>query len=222
MMDKAKNVLWTGGWDSTFRVIQLYQRGLTLQPIYVIDPSRSSTQKEIETIKLLTNQIQLRFKNSDEKILPVKLIKRKDIRSNLYLKVIYKLIKRKRRIGTQYKWLAYLAKQYSGLEQGLHKEDRDCLFYYNELKEITDETGGKNWVIDRKKIDFLRSQLFKNIRFPLMYISKLEMKSYAEKHGFLDIMNNTWFCHKSNEKPCGKCGPCKQYVVDGFGYRLEG
>ena len=116
--------------------------------------------------------------------------------------------------------MACLAKQYKGLEQGFHREDRDCLIYFNELNEITDETGGRNWVVNPKKMDFLRARIFKNIRFPTAYISKLEMKAYAEDHGFIDIMDKTWFCHKSGNKPCGTCNPCKQYIIDGFGYRL--
>ncbi len=213
--------LWTGGWDSTFRVIQLYQRGISIQPIYVIDHNRPSSEKEIETIASLAKQIEDKFKDSDGRILPVQLIKRKNIRSNVYLKRIFKSIKRRQPIGKQYYWLACLSKKYGPLEQCFHKEDRDQLISIEELTEIKDETGGKNWVVNRKKMGFLRSQLFKNVRFPLIYISKLEMKSYAEEHGFIDIMDNTWFCHKSGEKPCGGCSPCKQYVIDGFGYRLE-
>ncbi|QRM89682.1 hypothetical protein FG167_10755 [Lacinutrix sp. WUR7] len=220
-MNKTKNVLWTGGWDSTFRVIQLFNRGLTIQPLYVIDSGRPSRFKEIETIHLLTKQIHERFSNSKGEILPVKLIPRKDIPSNLYLKLVYKLIKHKRRIGKQYYWLACLAKEYKGLEQGFHREDRDSLIYFNELEEIIDETNGRNWVASPKNMDFLRKQIFKNYRFPLADISKLEMKQYAEEYDFIDIMNNTWFCHSSNKKPCGECAPCKQYVIDGFGFRLQ-
>ena len=220
-MSDFKNVLWTGGWDSTFRVIQLYKRGLILQPIYVIDHNRPSAEKEIETINILTKQITAKFINIKAKILPVKLIKRKDIPLNFYLKLIFKLIKRKRPIGKQYYWLSCLANSYDVLEQCFHKEDRGQLISVDELLEIIDETGGKNWVVNPKKIGFLRSQLFKKIRFPLIYTSKLEMKKYAEEHDFIDIMNKTWFCHRSKEKPCGECAPCKQYVIDGFGYRLE-
>ena len=220
-MSDSKNVLWTGGWDSTFRIIQLYKRGLTLQPIYVIDSGRKSTQKEIETIQLLTELISSKFNESEGKILPLELIEKKSIPKNLYLKLIYKLIKRRRRIGKQYYWIACLALNYKGLEQGFHKEDRDSLIYFNELLEIEDETGGANWVSHPKKMDFYRRQIFKNIRFPLAYISKLEMKKYAEEHDFIDIMNKTWFCHRSQDKPCGECAPCKQYVIDGFGYRLK-
>ncbi len=222
-MKEAKNVLWTGGWDSTFRIIQLYERDLTLQPLYVIDKGRPSTKKEIETIQLLSQQIPGIFKDSKGEILPLKLIKRETIRNDWFIKLIFKLIRwtHKDKIGKQYYWLACLSKEYEGLEQSFHKEDRDQLINLKELTEIKDETGGENWVVNPKKMDFLRRQLFKNTRFPLMYSSKIEMKTFAEKHGFIEILDNTWFCHRSGDKPCGECAPCKQYIIDGFGYRLE-
>lgn len=220
-MNIEQYALWTGGWDSTFRIIQLYQRDVIIKPIYVLDHNRKSTDKEIETIGLLTKKIKERFKDSKGEIHSPIFIKRKDIPSNLYLKHIFKLIKKKQPIGKQYYWLASLAKRYPNLEQGFHKEDREQLISINEMTEIKDESGGRNWIVNRKKMGFLKRQLFKNVRFPLCYISKLEMKTYAEKHGFIDILNETWFCHKSGDKPCGKCIPCKQYVIDGFGYRLE-
>lgn len=220
-MNKPYHFLWTGGWDSTFRVIQLYKRGITIQPIYVKDHNRRSTKKEIETIELLTQQIQERFKDSKGKILALKTIKRRDIPKDLFLKLMFKIIKRKQRIGKQYLWLAYLSKEYKGLEQAFHKEDRDQLIKIENLLEIEDETGGRNWIINPKKVDFFRRQIFKNTRFPLVYISKLEMKKEAEDNDYIDIMNNSWFCHLSNEKPCGKCTPCKQYVIDGMRYRLN-
>lgn len=217
--------LWTGGWDSTFRIIQLYNRDVIIQPIYVVDPGRKSSKKEIETIQLLTEQIKNRFVNSKGEILPVELIQKKNIKNNLFLKLIFKLNRKfyKLRMGKQYYWLACLAKNYnSKLEQCFHLEsDRDQLISTKDLQEIVDETGGRNWVVNPKKMSFLKRQIFKNVRFPLMYISKLEMKSYAEAHNFIDIMNNTWFCHRSGDKPCGECAPCKQYVKDGFGYRVN-
>jgi 7-cyano-7-deazaguanine synthase len=217
---KAKYVLWSGGWDSTFRVIQLYKRGITLQPIYIVDSGRASYEKEIETIQSLSSQIESKFENSEGEILPVKFIQKENIPTNIYYRIIHKIIKWRRGIGKQYYWLACLAKEYEGLEQGFHREDRDCLIYFHELTEIIDETG-KNWVANPKKMNFFKSQLFKKIKFPLMYISKQGMKEFAEKNGFIDIMNNTWFCHTSSNKACGKCNPCKQYVIDGLGYRLK-
>ena len=68
---------------------------------------------------------------------------------------------------------------------------------------------------------FFNRQVFKNMRFPLIYISKIEMKDFAEKNNFLDLMNTTWFCHRSEKLPCGECAPCKQYIIDGFEDRVN-
>jgi len=38
------NLLWTGGWDSTFRLLQLIlDTRATIQPVYVIDTARRSS-----------------------------------------------------------------------------------------------------------------------------------------------------------------------------------
>ncbi|MEY2869919.1 MAG: hypothetical protein RIR01_2422 [Bacteroidota bacterium] len=220
-MTEVKNVLWTGGWDSTFRIIQLYNRGICLQPIYVIDNNRPSTTKEIETIEMLSAKIEEKFSNSKGKILPLKLIKRENIPFNLYLKIVFKIIKKQRKIAKQYYWLACLSKKYNNLEEGFHRADRVQIINFEDLIEIKDETQHPNWIVNPKKTDFFRRQIFKNIRFPLANISKIDMKKYAEENGFIDIMNQTWFCHGSTTKPCQKCIPCKQYITDNMGYRLN-
>jgi 7-cyano-7-deazaguanine synthase len=220
-MRKVKNVLWTGGWDSTFRMIQLFNRGIWLQPIYVIDKNRPSTTKEIETIKILTIKIEERFSESKGKILPLKLIKREDISVNLYLKIIFKIIKRRRQIAKQYYWLACLAKKHKGLEVGIHKCDYVQIINLEDLIEIKENDNHTNWALNRNKVDFFRRQIFKNLKFPLMTISKVEMKEYAEENDFIDIMNLTWFCHGSTIKPCKKCIPCNQYITYNMAYRLN-
>ncbi|TYA53878.1 adenine nucleotide alpha hydrolase family protein [Formosa maritima] len=220
-MKKINYVLWTGGWDSTFRVIQLYRLGANIQPIYIHDQCRKSSKKELELIHNLSIEIPSRFKQSKGKILPIIIINRKEIPYNLFLKLIIKVLKIKINLGKQYYWLATVAKKYKNLELSAHKEDRDRLFYEDQLIEIKDEQIGLNWRINPKKLDFFRRHLFKNMTFPLITISKPEMKNIAEENNFIDLMEKTWFCHKSNIKPCGKCVPCKQYIRDGFGYRLE-
>lgn len=216
--------LWTSGWDSTFRIIQLFNSGVIVQPIYVIDPGRKSANKEIQTINLLTEQIKNKFPLSTGDILPVKLIPKNEIKHNLFLKVISKVLRKfyKPKLGKQYYWLACLSRSEKiGFELCFHKENRTMLIPLNEITEIIDENHGRNWVVNTKTMNLLKRQIFKNMRFPLMYISKLEMKDYAEKNNFLDIMNNTWFCHRSENKPCGECAPCKQYIIDGFGDKLN-
>ncbi len=46
------NLFWTGGWDSTFRLLQLiiiYQK--KVQPYYIIDNNRKSVQNELLRLK---------------------------------------------------------------------------------------------------------------------------------------------------------------------------
>jgi len=222
-MEKAHNVLWTGGWDSTFRVIQLYRLEATIQPLYVLDQNRTSSKKELEVINKLIEEIPSRFSQAEGEILPLTLIKRQDIPSNLFIKLIHKYLRKKEGLGKQYYWLACLAKEYQNqkLEVSFHKEDLVKFFSKEQLIEIKDETTGSNWLLNTKKIDFIRTHLFSNMTFPLIAITKPEMKIIAENNDFIDLMESTWFCNKSNEKPCGSCNPCKQYVRDGFGYRFK-
>ncbi len=216
--------LWTGGWDSTFRIIQLYNRGLTIQPIYIVDQSRKSHKKEIETINILSELIPNKFENSKGKILPLELIKRNDIKKYYFIKIIFQLLRKfgEKKIGNQYYWIACLSRDRKiSLEQCFIKVNRNSLIPLNETTEIIDETGERNWIVNPKKMPFFKRQIFKNMRFPLIYISKIEMRDFAEKNNFLDLMNTTWFCHRSEKLPCGECAPCKQYIIDGFEDRVN-
>ena len=220
-MEKVYNVLWTGGWDSTFRVIQLYRLGVTIQPVYIIDHSRISYPKELESIEKITEGLPIKFPNLKSEIRPLIILKRKEIPFNLYLKLIHKYLRKKVKLGSQYYWLACVAKKYPGIELSLHEEDLYRFFNKSQLLQINDGISGVNWKINPKKVDFFRRQLFSNMTFPLIEITKPEMKHISEEHNFFDLMELTWFCHKSAEKPCGKCSPCKQYIEHGFGFRLK-
>lgn len=50
---KIKYTFWTGGFDSTFRILQLSRENVTVQPIYIVDPGRISSDKEIAAINKL-------------------------------------------------------------------------------------------------------------------------------------------------------------------------
>ena len=220
-MSKTAKVLWTSGWDSTFRVIDLYKKGTTIQPIYVFDDNRASSKKEVETIEILTSEIIERFKNSKGRILPLKLIERNQIAKDIFLKLIYKVLKSRKHLGKQYYWLACLAKDINPLELSLNKIDLLRFFRKDQLIEFDGKTLGKNWKINPKKVDFFVYKIFRNMNFPIIEVSKVEMKKIAEENNFIDIMNQTWFCHDSDTKPCEKCNPCKQHIKDNMAYRLD-
>ncbi|TVZ50917.1 7-cyano-7-deazaguanine synthase [Dokdonia sp. Hel_I_53] len=221
MSNSVHNVLWTSGWDSTFRVIQLYRNNCTIQPIYVRDHNRKSTQREFETIQSLTSSIQDHFSTSKGSILPLIIYERKKIPSNFRLKFAYNILRKRKNLGKQYYWLAFLAKKYNRLELSIHKGDLYRFFNLDELIVINQGASGENWVINKKKVDIFRKLLFGNMTFPIVNISKPEMKKIAEDYNFSNLMEQTWFCHRSGSKACGECSPCKQYRRDGFGYRID-
>lgn len=53
MENKPIEIFWIGGWDSTYRVVDLGRQNRIVSPVYVIDRNRPSWEKEIETIENL-------------------------------------------------------------------------------------------------------------------------------------------------------------------------
>lgn len=122
---KTVNVLWTGGWDSTFRILQLSTKEIIIQPYYLKD-NRKSEKKELDTIYSLTKEI--RSLASTRCILNELITmsvsdvdKDKDI-SQAYKEVCQMLKKfNKGHLGTQYEWLARFSKNMSHLELSIGK-----------------------------------------------------------------------------------------------------
>lgn len=53
-MQKKHTLLWTSGWDSIFRLLEiiLIEKEL-VQPIYIIDEDRKSLKNELNAIDLI-------------------------------------------------------------------------------------------------------------------------------------------------------------------------
>lgn len=218
-MRNVQNVLWTSGWDSTFRIVELMEKGAKIQPYYVYDKTRFSRKKELETILILNQEIEDRYSDRGGEILDLIVIKKKNIKFSLVKKLSYKRLKKRGHLGKQYYWLSCLASKIKNLELSVHSND--FAFLKGKTTIVEDKNIGKYAVLSSDVKDVFLKQIFGDMRFPLYRIKKLEMKELAEERGFIDIMNLTWFCHDSDEKPCGICNPCKQLVRDGMGYRLE-
>ena len=57
MKKTAVLVLWTGGWDSTFRIVELSRSFCSIQPIYVIDPERQSIGYELAAMDAIVDSL---------------------------------------------------------------------------------------------------------------------------------------------------------------------
>ena len=74
-MKNVINLLWTGGWDSTFRFLQLILiEKRTVQPIYIMDLDRTSHVQEINVIKKVIKLLSENYYEQSKNILDVKFL----------------------------------------------------------------------------------------------------------------------------------------------------
>lgn len=111
-MEEIK-ILWTGGWDSTFRMIELSRKNVVIQPIYVLDSERKSTDNELKAMDKIIQDLNKRDETK-AKINAIKIIKKEDIPENKEITDAYKIINARTRLGSQHDWLARLAVEYIG------------------------------------------------------------------------------------------------------------
>lgn len=222
MKEEVHKVLWTSGWDSTYRVVELVLKGAVIQPYYVIDKKRVSYRKEIDTLALLRAKIVEAYPDAKDRLLEVIFIDLKKIKPDILCKVSHKVLKNRGHIGKQYYWLACLSKRMDDLELCLAADDFAILKFLGG-KIVVEEHPfvGAYYKLSPDVKDFFLKRIFKDLRFPTIGLTKLDMKAIAEQKGFIAIMNATWFCQNATDKPCKTCHICQLLVKNGMGYRLD-
>ncbi len=220
------NIFWTGGWDSTFRVASLARKEVIIQPYYLKD-NRKSELHELNAINLITKELKSRS-STKGLIREVITMKTSEIEKDKEITKAWHSLSKKIHLGTQYDWLARFAKNKKGIELSIEKnaEDNcaliDLLKNYGKIKINTLDKIVSYYVLDSSESPEELIRLFGNFHFPLLNISKTDMRREAESSGYIDIMNMTWFCHTPvKDKPCGVCVPCKGAIKNGMSYRLN-
>lgn len=218
-MNKTVEIFWTGGYDSTYRVVELSRQDITIQPYYLSD-NRLNEKYELGAIEKITQLIRnhpdTRAVLSDTIIIPM------DSRpqSQPHIRAAYNRIFSKAWLGNQYVWLAEFALEHKGIELSIEKGT-------NPVKLINANGGFRrladgSYAVDESITDSDYIALFGNFTMPLLDVTKLGMKEFFKAHGYDEIMKATWFCHTPvNGKPCGKCNPCKGVVEEGMAERLD-
>ena len=226
---ESVNILWTGGWDSTFRVLQLSTKEVNIQPYYLRDNWRKSEEKEIDNIALLTELIRAlptTICTFSELIIGdvSKIDKDEDIyKAFITLRQAFKKTTN-RQIGEQFEWLARFSKSVGNLELSAEKGTRpaDIINTYGATKKVNDDKIGMYYIVDKENSSNDIINFFGNFHLPLLDYTKLSMKKEAEDNGFIDIMNKTWFCYTPiADEPCGSCNPCFTTIEAGLEYRFS-
>ncbi len=212
------NLLWSGGWDSTFRLLQqLVVEQRIVKPYYMIDPSRKSMPIEMDTIDKLRFHIIQRYPHLEIQLLPTEYFHIEDIVPDPAIFNAWEKIKDDRHIGAQYKWLASYCKQNELFEIELSLDKS------TNQKNFTDTL---TYHLGQEQISTTDQIIFKYFSLPLLGTSKKEMEAIADEYDWLDILKMTWFCHRPvrlpflEPVPCGGCNPCLFTIEEGFGHRV--
>lgn len=226
MTKKTINVLWTGGWDSTYRIVQLSREDCIIQPVYIINKRRESLKEEQRAI----NEIYSLLKEKKETIavlLPVKELVRQDFVIPKEITNSYNNILKTRKIGSQYEWLAYASRLIDDLEISFEKSEKpgatDLLIESAKFDVIEDENPVMACyrLSDDNDLDVLN--IFGRLNFPINIYNRTKQDFLEDfkKWDCLDIAEKTWFCSQPiNGKPCGYCSPCRDVINEGLEFRM--
>ena len=214
------DIFWTGGLDSTYRVIELvliFKK--RVKPYYIIDSSRPSTLHEMKAMENIRLKLRDRDPQLEKLLLPVNLILKADIKKNKEITAWYESLKSRLRIGVQYEWLSRFTYENDLSEIELcierHPARKESDFFKLLLRNIRG-TGHDCRVVNFEDQDL---KLFRNCRFPVVHLTKVDIRKKALEYGFRNLLDLTWFCHKPTPDGsiCGTCRPCQMVRESGFG-----
>jgi hypothetical protein len=224
---KTVNLLWTSGWDSTYRLLELILvQKRRVQPYYLIDRGRGSLQVEIKTMEKLRKLILKKDQGAADLLLPTIFQEINEIKPNKNISKQYQNLLKIGHLGSQYEWLALFAAEKNLNDLELCVDTVLSGFFPPNIKScfIKEAEGENNNFYNFRLQDNPPNpdlKLFSYYRFPIHDLGKLGTEKLAKKYGFLDIMENTWFCHTPKfNSPCGTCSPCRQALKLGLGRRI--
>lgn len=208
-------LLWTSGWDSTYRLVELSRMNVTVQPIYVTGMGRPSEKRELQAQREILDALAQK-KESIAEILPVRYIDAAEIPHNDKIRWAYDEIKKTVALGIQYETLAQCAAMFDsveigsegGLEQNLRMTEA-----INLCGELIQKDG--TYMINPDTANEMGKYAFSHFTFPIIDKTEVQMADNIKKWGYQDVMSHIWFCHKPiNGEQCGLCRACEVKMLN--------
>ena len=201
-------VLWTGGFDSTFRLCQLVHNNEEIQPIYIMHPFRPSLDYELEAQHNIMEF--LKTVPSKAVIHPTIYV---DVQTIPYSEKIHNTIMRVRKkypIGMQYDWLASYAQTnpYCELCHEGFVRRRGALGNFLEEQGVLSSDSNLNIMLDQKESSEDALLLFGNYYFPLIHLNNLSMIELLYQWNMSEIFSLIRFCDSKYKDACGVCSCC--------------
>lgn len=204
-------ICWTGGWDSTYRVVELSRMEVEVCPIYVREPTRKSYQYELNSMnRILT--ILAKKPQTRAVLNSVRIVNYDDISEDDKVQAAYSRAIEFVKLGSQYEYLARVAKMFPGIEIGAIKPMGE----YSGIKALFDLQAKKVVVdgvchLDKSGTGEECWELFGNMSFPIIGKTEWDMRDNIKEWGCEDVMREIHFCHRPlRGRPCGVCRACEQ------------
>jgi hypothetical protein len=240
---KIRYIFWTGGYSSTFLLIQaLIIEAYPVQPIYIkcqtIDTNFSierkcSQKKEMEVMSRIRTKILTDFPHLKPMFLPTMYVYsiEKDLEISNKFRELYKSFALFDPDISQYERLARFSIGFSkqieigvvkngiGLDYAtsgirINEGSKECQVNLNELEKLNKHPNNNNPVKDYKNLE-----IFKNIKFTVIHMNKEEIKRLVSRQKILYLLQMTWTCWfpTKDGKSCNKCHQCaKKMDLNGF------
>jgi len=221
---RTVDLLWSGGWDSTYRLLDLLLiKKFAVNTHYIIDHHRRSRSIEMVTMMKIRDKIVSTYPETKLLFNKIIFISRNSIFENKEVTIKLNNLKKIKELGPQYDMIIRYVRELeiTEFELCIHVDDKAAAHVEQQVEFIQEPDGYSYWQLDRgvNKEDDL--SVFSNIHFPILKLSKLDMRESAKKYGFENILNTTWWCHKPvRGKPCGVCKPCRHYIEEGMEFRF--
>lgn len=233
MEKREVHILWTGGMESTYRVVELSKTDCVIQPHYIIYKyrgKRKSKDYELRAIRKIT-EILKKDDRTRATIMPP-IIYDFNVQDAIeYYPDIREagviLEKMKGYVSRQYLMFSCYARHENlKLEAGVRFSSHgsigrvvDTSFLvrhpqYDDILMIDPEKGKEEWA---------SYTIFKDFYFPksLYHKEKSDEASELLNDGYREVVKNVWSCYDPIfGMPCGHCSPCRGAKLEGTGYLI--
>lgn len=222
--ETCTHLLWTGGWDSTYRLLELLLvHRVAVEPHYLRDPTRASTPIELATMARIADRVRAAYPHACALLRPMRITSVARVAEDAEIDQALREVREHTFIGSQYAWLPAYCK-HSGIEDmelGVHVDDK-VQAIVRPFAEPFDHPGGyRSMRVDARHAATAEYRLFRYFSFPLFHIDKVGIDREASARGWDALMDMTWFCHSPvRGRPCGTCPPCVYTIEEGLARRV--
>ncbi len=215
------DIMWSGGWDSTFQLLRLLLiHRLRVRPYYLIDSRRPSIRNEVKAAERIRRRLFEDYPHTRELLAPTVYFSAADVAAADDITQAHRTLAKRSHISDQYERMARFCRQRGIDEMLLSVHQRGGV--YEVIANLVSPRQAPFGVTYRLDPGGDEYTLFGCFSMPLLFTGKLEMAAEAKRNGWMDIMLMTWFCHVpvKMRKPCGLCNGCSYTIAQGLGWRI--